>query len=102
MPVAGLNNVATQNTYVDALTVEFGRPRPGFTMQVNNAGVFYTLGYLMPNLSGISWEPTEHFAQPAFIGFRNVATENLPPESSFGGVKIRSAATNVPARVSVA
>jgi len=103
VPAGALNNVATQNTYVDALTVVFAYERPrGFTVQVNNAAVFYQLAWRFPTQRDYTWESGEHFIQPAIAGFRDPVTEGLPPGSVFAGIRLRSGATGVPARVTVA
>lgn len=101
MPAA-LNNVATQDSYVDATTVTFMRARAGFTIQVNNAAVYYQVGHLLPGIPAVNWEPGEHFLQPSIAAFKDPALEGLPMGAMFGAVRLRSAAAGVPARVSVA
>lgn len=104
MPVATLNNVATQNVYTDALTVNFPRGRQSFTLTVFNASAFYRLLFLPSDgqQSDPQPEPSEHMIPPAFSNFRDVIGEGGPPGSLFGGIQLRSAVLNTPARVTVA
>lgn len=101
MPVAAINNVATQDTYVDALTVTFPLGRKGFALNVANAAVAYQLAYLMPGDREVNWTTTDRSLLPAFSTFRDVQSEGLPSGSSFGGIRLRSFAAGLPARVTV-
>lgn len=104
MPVAQLNNVATQATYVDALTVVFGRPRGSFTLHVSNAGVMYKLGYIydgQTNTQDVQWETGEHALVPSLNSFKDPVSEQLPPGTHFAGVQLRSTVSTAPATVSV-
>lgn len=100
MPVWPLNNVSTQNAYVDALTVYFPFGRTSFSLQVYNAAVFYRL---------VTWEApsnyqsdaTEHFLAPVLAGFDDPEKEGLGIGQMFGGIMIRSAVAGVPAKVTV-
>jgi hypothetical protein len=104
VPVPNLNNVPTQDTYVDALTVEFPRARAGFSLNVFNAAVMYTLGYMTPGTREVQWQPvvTEAFIAPSLSSFHDPTKEGLPPGSAYGGIKLRSAVAGVPANVTVA
>lgn len=102
MPVAFLNNAATQDTYVDSLTVEFAYARPAFSVQVANQAVYYAVAYIMPGQRAVTWSPDEHYTVQALLSFTDPASEGLPPGAKFGGVKLRSASPGKPARVSVA
>ena len=99
---ASLNNVATSDAYTAATTVEFARARPGFTLQVNNAAVYYKLGSIRQGYQTVEWEAGEHFLQPGIATFRNPTVEGLPADAAFGGIQLRSGATGLPAQVSVA
>lgn len=101
MPVPNLNNVATQNTFVDALTVIFPRGRPSFAVNVSNAGVYYTVAIISTSAREPSWENLEHFLLPSLNTFRDPVAEGFPPGSPFSGIKFRSAVAGVPARVTV-
>lgn len=102
MPVADLNNVTTQSTYVDALTVLFAFPRPSFSVQVYNAAVFYQLAILGIADREASWEPREHMLVPSMNSFRNPIDEGFPEGSKFAGIRLRSLLASAPARVTVA
>jgi hypothetical protein len=103
VPVARLNNAAvTSAAYTDALTVDFGRARPSFSLFVFNAGVFYQLA-LYPLTGGdVEWEPGEHYLAPSNNTFRDPAAEGFPAGRQFGGVRVRAANATFPARVTVA
>jgi hypothetical protein len=101
VPVPLLNNVATFDAYVDALTVVFPRGRAGFALNVANAAVSYQLAYIMPGDREPSWLTDERSLYPAFATFRDVKQEGLPDGSLFGGIRLRSFATATPARVTV-
>lgn len=104
MAVAQLNNITSQNAYVDALTVEFPQGgRPGFAMNINNAAVYYVLAYCYPGDRAPTWQPdgTEKYITPSFATFRDVTHEGLPAGTTFGGIKFRSGALNTPASVTV-
>lgn len=103
MPVAQLNNVATQDNYVDALTVVFARPRPSFSMNVSNKSVYYRLAVVGTSVSSrdISWEMNEHQLVPSLNTFRNPESEGFAPDTRFIGVQVRSSAAGVPASVTV-
>lgn len=96
-----LNNAATQDNYVDALTVAFGRPRQSFSLNVFNNAVYYTVGIVSTSARDIAWEPIEHYLTPSLSNFRNAELEGFPPGSMFAGVKLRSAAAGQSARVTV-
>lgn len=102
MPVAQLNNVPTQNNYVDVLTVEFSHPRAGFSVQVFNAAVYYQVGVISPAGRGTDWESLEHFMAPSYAMFRDPTSEGFAPNTKFAGIRFRSAVTNTPGNVSVA
>jgi hypothetical protein len=102
MPVASLNNAATQNGYVDALTVNFSFARKSFSMQVYNAGIFYQLATFGPAGTEASWESGEHFLAPTLNSFRSAEDEGFPAESMFAGIRVRSAVPSVSASVTVA
>lgn len=102
MSVGNLNNVATQDAYVDALTVEFPFPRPAFSANVTNAAVFYQLAIIAPGGRDSAWHPLEHVQTPAYLNFRDPESEGFPPNTKFAGIRFRSAAAGVPAQVSVA
>lgn len=105
MPVPLLNNVATQDAYVDALTVQFARPRHAFSCNTFNNAIMYQLGYIAderPTTLDVQWETMEHQLVPSLSNFRDTTTEGLPPHTMFAGIRIRSAAVGVPARVTVA
>lgn len=101
MPTASLNNVATQAAYVDALTVQFPYARGSFAIQVSNAAVFYQLAYTGPSGRDVVWMPDEHYTVQALLTFNSPTSEGLPEGVSFGGVRLRSALSTKPARVSV-
>lgn len=102
MPVPNLNGVYTQDAYTDALTVVFPFARPAFTMHVSNAGVIYQLAYTLPaNTRELIWESLEHQLLQTLNNFTDPQDEGLPPDAKFGGVRLRSAATGVPAIVTV-
>lgn len=101
---AFLNNVLTQDTYVDALTVTFRVPRKLFTFHVYNKAVNFQLGVVEGrqfNTLDVQWDPQDRFVGPALNVFDNPEDEGLPPGSLFAGIRIRSAATGEPARVAV-
>jgi len=98
-----LNNVATQDAYNDSVTTAlFPLPRASFSVIVSNAAVFYQLAGLGPADREAAWEPTEHQALPSLLSFRDPVAEGLPPGTKFAGIRFRSAASGVPARVTVA
>ena len=99
---SSLNNAPTTDTYAVATTVVFAYGRPSFSVQVSNAAIYYVLGYVSPSGRDVVWMPDEHFTVQALLTFNDTAGEGLPPGSVFGGVKVRSATTNIPARVTVA
>lgn len=101
MPVAYLNNAATQDTYVDALTVAFSRGRPRFSMNVNGAAIYYKLGVIPPTGRDIAWESTEHYLVPSLNTFTSPAAEGFPEGTLFAGIQIRSGALATPATVSI-
>lgn len=103
MPAARLNNVSTANTYTDTTTAIFGRGRPGFTMDVNGAAVYYILAWMNPGDREPTWaDQDEVFKVPSFNSFNDVEKEGLPPGTMFAGIKVRSAVANTPAQVTVA
>lgn len=94
-----LNNVATQDTYVDAATAVFPRPTDGFSVQVYNAGIFYRLLYVPRNTlrtGAYQEDAVEHFAGPSFITFSQA---DAPDGGQFAGIRFRSAVAGVPANV---
>lgn len=101
MPAANLNNIATQDNYVDALTVFFGRPRPSFTLNVTNNGVYYTLAVVSTSARDPAFEPGEHFLGPTLNSFRSPSAEGFPADALFAGIKLRSSAAGLPANVTV-
>lgn len=102
MPVAQLNNTETQNSYVDALTVEFPFMRPGFSLDISNATVYYQLAYMMPGDRQPVWQALETVKLPTLNSFNNPVMDGLPAGSLYGGIRLRSAIINTPARVTVA
>lgn len=102
MPVSALNNATVLDGYVDALTVDFGRGRPSFSMQVFNAGVYYQLALYPRGGRDLEWEPGEHFLGPSLNSFRDPKSEGFPEDREFGGVRVRNSAAGVPASVTVA
>lgn len=95
-----LNNVQTQNAYVDAVTAQFPTGRPSFSLQVYNAGVFYRLiAFDPPN--NYQPDPTEHFLAPVLAGFDSAEAEGLHAGQVFGGIMLRSAVAGTPASVTV-
>lgn len=104
MPAAVLNNAATQDAYVDALTVVFVNPRSSFSLDISNAAIMYQLA--VPGLSGrmgdLAWEMSEHYKLPTLNSFESPDKEGFPGVLQFAGVRVRSAAAATPARVSVA
>ena len=101
MPVSQLNNVATQDNYVDALTVLFARPRPAFALQVMNKAVLYQLAVAGINGGDVQWEMMEHQLVPSLNSFKDAANEGFAPGQMFAGIKLRSASTGQSANVSV-
>jgi hypothetical protein len=102
MPVAYLNATSTQNTYVDALTVQFAFPRPAFSVNVFNAAIMYQVAVFGPAGREANWEGGEHRLDPSLSTFDDPAGEGFPPGSKFAGIRIRSALSGVPAIVTVA
>lgn len=104
MPQPNLNLASTQNTYAEALTVQFPFARSTFSAQVSNAGVYYQLAIQPPSGSyrDVSWEAAEHNTTPALLTFRSPEDEGFPAGSRFAGVRFRSAALNTPAVITVA
>jgi len=104
MPVSLLNNVVVQATYVDALTVDFGRARDGFALHTFNSAIFYQLA-LFPFAGGsIEWEAGEHYLAPSLSSFDSADAEGFVGRK-FGGIRVRSAVVPLPAspaRVTVA
>lgn len=104
MPVGALNNAATQDTFVDALTVVFARPRETFALHVSNKAAIYKLGYVykdQTNALDVQFESGEHYIIPTTSAFESTVKEGLPPDTLFAGIQLRSGATGLPARVSV-
>lgn len=112
MPAQGLNFALTTDTYTDANTVVFPTPRDAFSVQVSNAAIFYTLAYILPidprdharnaRMQSLAWDFMEHHTVQALLVFTDAVREGLPDGSWFAGIKVRSAATDVPARVTIA
>jgi hypothetical protein len=102
MPVAYLNAASTQNTYTDALTVQFAFGRPAFSVNVFNAAIMYQLGVFGPAGRDIAWEGAEHRLDPSLSTFDNPVNEGFPPGSKFAGIRVRSALASTPAIVTVA
>lgn len=101
MPVAFLNNAATQDNYVDALTVFFPRPRRSFTLNCFNNALYYQLAIVSTSVRDPAFEPAEHYLAPSNSNFADPEEEGFPPDVQFAGVKVRSAATGLPARVTI-
>lgn len=101
MPVASLNNAATQDNYVDALTVAFGRPRLSFTLNTFNNAIFYKLAIVSTSARDPSYEPTEHYLAPSNSNFTSPQDEGFPDDAMFAGVMVRSAVAGVAGRVTV-
>ena len=105
MPQTSLNNVAVQTTYVDDLTVDFGRARAAFALHVFSQAVFYQVA-LYPMAGGsIEWESGEHFLAPSLSSFKSAEAEGFGANRQFGGIRVRSAVVPLPtvvARVTVA
>lgn len=104
MPVALLNNVVVQATYVDALTVDFGRARDGFALHTFNNAIFYQLALWPFAGSAIEFEAGEHYLAPSLSSFSSAEAEGFPGRK-FGGIRVRSAIVPLPAapaRVTVA
>lgn len=103
MPVALLNNVAIQTNYVDALTVHFPRGRTGFSVNVSNAAIRYTLLYIPER--GQQRDPIampdEHELVPSFTTFNDAQQEGIPVGHIFGGIMLRSSVATSPGRVTV-
>jgi hypothetical protein len=97
-----LNNVATQDTYVDALTCVFLQPRSSFSVQVFNAAVLYKLLLVPANALRVGTytaDPFEKFYPPALGNFDE---GDLPLGQAFAGIMFRSAVAGTPGNVSVA
>jgi hypothetical protein len=101
MPVPNLNAVSTQDTYVDALTVQFPFARGSFSLNVFNAAVMYQVGVFGPAGRDVSWESLEHRMDPALSQFDDPSSEGFAPGAKFAGIRIRSALTGTPAVVTV-
>lgn len=103
MPVPILNAVPTQDSYVDALTVVFGRYRESFAVNVSNNAIYYRL--LLPGGTGRANdfipEPLEHHLLPALTNFDNPTAEGFIGIQGFAGIMIRSASTGAAAVVTV-
>lgn len=98
---ANLNAVSTQNTYVDALTVQFAFPRKSFAVNVFNASVMYQVAVYGPAGREPSWETLEHQLAPSLSSFDDPPSEGFPPGSQYAGIRIRSAIAGTPAVVTV-
>lgn len=98
-----LNAVATQNTYVTALTVTFTVPRKSFSLNVLNASIMYRLYYIQRGIDTRDGnrEAYEHLLPPSFSRFSDPPAEGLPSDALFAGVEIRSAVAGAPALVTV-
>lgn len=101
MPVANLNAVQSTDLYTDSRTVVFPYKRAGFSVNVLNAAIMYQLAIYGPAGREPAWEPLEHRLDPSLNSFNNVTHEGFPDESSFAGIRIRSAVAGSPAIVSV-
>jgi hypothetical protein len=101
MPVPYLNNVATQNGYVDALTVQFSFARKAFAVNVFNAAIYYKVGVTAQSGRDIVWESDEHFLAPSLSTFEDPTAEGFAEGVKFAGIKLRSAVAGTPARVTV-
>lgn len=103
MPTPVLNNAATTDNYSDANTVVFTQPKTGFALNVANAAIYYQLA--IPGQSGqlgnYTWESIEHYLLPTYTNFRNPSDEGFSGSQFFAGVRVRSAVTGTPARVTV-
>lgn len=101
MPVYPFNNVVTADAYADAATCQFPRPVTSFSMQVYSASVYYTLLFVpRDGLQSNAYQPDtfEHFLGPTLSSFDE---SDLPLHQAFAGIKLRSGAAGVPARVTV-
>lgn len=97
-----LNNVPTQDGYVDAVTAQFPRGRTSFSLQVYNAGAYYKLIRYRPDGGGQYYpDETEHFVAPVLAGFDDPEKEGLSAGELFGGIMFRSAVLGTPAFVTV-
>lgn len=96
-----LNNVQTADGYTAATEAVFPRPTNGFTIQVYNAAVYYTL-LLVPTNSlrteANQSDSVEHFLAPCAATFDE---SDLPSGTAFAGIKFRSASPGIPAMVTV-
>lgn len=96
-----LNNVATLDNYVEALTTVFPYPTNAFSLQVYNASIFYRL-LLVPKgslqTSAYQSDPYEHFLGPTLSDFDEA---DLPAGQAFAGIMFRSAVVGVPANLTV-
>src|SRR6266536_2653031 len=103
MAVEYLNNVATQDNYVEALTVIFSRPRPAFSLNVYNKAIAYTLAITYADMRPGTWvwDSTEHHLAPSLSQFEDAVKEGLPAGALFAGVRIRTFLAGAPATVSV-
>lgn len=95
-----LNNVQTQDRYVDAVTAQFPIGRKHFSLQVYTAAVYYRLIVFRPPDQYYE-DPTEHFLAPVLADFNDPLEEGLQPGEYFGGIAFRSAKTGTPASVTV-
>lgn len=96
------NNVQTGNAYDDARSVIFPVPKPGFSLTVSNAAIFYQLA--RPGSTGRAgdyvWDGNEYMLVPSLSNFTDAAVE-IPGASAFAGVRVRSAVAGTPASVTV-
>jgi hypothetical protein len=99
MPVPTVNNVATQDNYVDALTVQFQVPRNTFLLAISNKAIYYKViltSSLYPG--GGQVEATEHYLFPSITTFEE---SDLPQGSKYAGIQMRSGAAGQPANVTI-
>ena len=91
MPQPNLNNVATQATYVDALTVLFPFARTSFSANAAGQAIYYRLAWVTEaNGRDVQWEANEHYLLPSMSNFQDAQAEGLPAGALFKGIQIRS------------
>lgn len=103
MTVPLLNLVATQNTYVDGLTVVFTVPRPSFSLQVVRAAIYYKILMARPGMPPGAYEDflLERVNGPVISNFSDPTHEGAPPGWTYAGVAVRSYTPNAPGLVSI-
>ncbi len=96
-----LNNKATTDRYDD--TVLHAPNSASFTLQVNNAAVYYQLAVkrhgVASALGAESWEPPEGvFLSP---GFWNFGAADFGGAAAANGIRVQSAVPGAPAQVTI-